>query len=105
MPPVPGVKEVGFFSSLFSAGEPVNVQLTSKYMDDLLAAKEELKKELVQFPGVFDVKDNFNIGKEEISIKLLPSAENYGVSTMMLKSSSPTSILWFGSSKHPKRKG
>ena len=86
MPPVPGVKEVGFFSSLFSAGEPVNVQLTSKYMDDLLAAKEELKKELVQFPGVFDVKDNFNIGKEEISIKLLPSAENYGVSTMMLGS-------------------
>ena len=86
MPPVPGVKEVGFFSSLFSAGEPVNVQLTSKYMDDLLAAKEELKKELVQFPGVFDVKDNFNIGKEEISIKLLPSAENYGVNTMMLGS-------------------
>ena len=86
MPPVPGVKEVGFFSSLFSAGEPVNVQLTSKYMDELLAAKEELKKELVQFPGVFDVKDNFNVGKEEISIKLLPSAENYGVSTMMLGS-------------------
>jgi len=86
MPPVPGVKEVGFFSSLFSAGDPVNVQLSSKYMDDLLNAKEELKRELVQFPGVFDVKDNFNIGKEEISIKLLPAAENYGINMMMLGS-------------------
>ena len=86
MPSVPGVKEVGFFSSLFSTGEPVNVQLSSKYMDDLLDAKEELKRELVQFPGVLDVKDNFNIGKEEISIKLLPSAENYGINMMMLGS-------------------
>ena len=86
MPSVPGVREVGFFSSLFSAGEPVNVQLTSKYMDDLLSAKEELKRELVQFPGVFDVKDNFNIGKEEISIKLLPAAENYGINMIMLGS-------------------
>ena len=86
MPLVPGVKEVSFFSSLFSTGEPVNVQLSSKYMDDLLEAKEELKRELVQFPGVFDVKDNFNIGKEEISIKLLPAAENYGVNMMMLGS-------------------
>lgn len=86
MPSVPGVKEVGFFSSLFSTGEPVNVQLSSKYMDDLLDAKEELKRELIQFPGVFDVKDNFNIGKEEISIKLLPAAENYGINMMMLGS-------------------
>ena len=86
MPSVPGVKEVGFFSSLFSAGEPVNIQLTSKYMDDLLSAKEELKRQLVQFPGVFDVKDNFNIGKEEISITLLPAAESYGINMIMLGS-------------------
>ena len=84
MPSVSGVKEVGFFSSLFSAGEPVNVQLSSKYMDDLLKAKDELKKELFQFPGVFDVKDNFNIGKEEISLKLLPAAANYGINMVML---------------------
>mgnify|MGYP000377162940 CR=1 FL=1 len=53
-------------------------------MDDLLEAKDELKRELVLFPGVFDVKDNFNIGKEEISLKLLPSAANYGINMMML---------------------
>ena len=86
MPTVPGVKDVSFFSSLFSAGDAVNVQLSSKYMDDLLAAKDELKTKLVQFPGVFDVKDNYNVGKEEISITLLPGAANYGITMMMVAS-------------------
>ena len=86
MPMVPGVKDVSFFSSLFSAGDAVNVQLSSKYMDDLLAAKDELKTKLVQFPGVFDVKDNYNVGKEEISITLLPGAANYGITMMMVAS-------------------
>jgi multidrug efflux pump subunit AcrB len=86
MPVIPGAKDVLFFSSLFSAGDPVNIQLSSKYMDDLLAAKDDLKTKLVQYPGVFDVKDNYNIGKEEISIELLPAATNYGVNMMMVAS-------------------
>ncbi len=84
MPSVPGVKDISFFSSLFSAGDPINIELSSKYMNDLLQAKEELKEELVKFPGVFDVKDNFSQGKEEISIKLLPSATNYGINMLMV---------------------
>jgi multidrug efflux pump subunit AcrB len=86
MPKVPGVKDLNFFSSLFSAGDPVNIQLSSKYMDDLLSAKEDLKLKLVKFPGVFDVKDNYNVGKEEINISLLPSAANYGVTMMLVAS-------------------
>lgn len=86
MPKIPGAKDLTFFSSLFSTGDPVNIQLSSKYMDDLLAAKDELKTKLVQFPGVYDVKDNFNIGKEEININLLPAAPNYGVTMMLIAS-------------------
>ena len=86
MPDVPGIKELSFKSNLFSAGDPINIQLTSKYMDDLISAKEELKTQLVRFPGVFDVNDTYNIGKEEISINLLPAAKNYGVSMMMVAS-------------------
>ena len=86
MQKVPGVKDLNFFSSLFSAGDPVNIQLSSKYMDDLLSAKEDLKSKLVKFPGVFDVKDNYNVGKEEINISLLPSAVNYGVTMMLVAS-------------------
>ena len=84
MPDLPGVKEVSFKSDLFSAGDPINIQLSSKYMDDLISAKDELKTQLVRFPGVFDVSDTYNVGKEEISINLLPAAKNYGVSMVMV---------------------
>jgi len=86
MPDLPGIKRLSFKSDLFSAGDPINIQLSSKYMDDLISAKDELKTQLVRFPGVFDVSDTYNIGKEEISINLLPAAKNYGVSMMMVAS-------------------
>ena len=69
MPKVPGVKDLDFFSSLFSAGDPVNIQLSSKYMDDLIMAKDELKSKLVKFPGVFDVKDKSNLEEKYNQIK------------------------------------
>ena len=84
MPEVPGAKELSFKSDLFSAGDPINIQLSSKYIDDLILAKDELKAQLVRFPGVFDVTDTYNIGKEEMSINLLPAAKHYGVSMMMV---------------------
>ena len=86
MPSLPGVKELSFKSDLFSAGDPINIQLSSKYMDDLISAKNEVKSELVKFPGVFDISDTYNVGKEEISINLLPAAKNYGVSMLMVAS-------------------
>ena len=81
---IPGVKQLSFFSSLFSAGDPVNIQLSSKYMDDLFAARDELKEKLIEYPGVFNVQDDFNMGKEELIISLIPSAENYGVTMQMV---------------------
>jgi multidrug efflux pump subunit AcrB len=81
---IPGVKQLSFFSSLFSAGDPVNIQLSSKYMDDLFAARDELKEKLIEYPGVFNVQDDFNMGKEELIISLLPAAENYGVTMQMV---------------------
>ncbi len=86
MPELPGVKELSFKSDLFSAGDPINIQLSSKYMDDLISAKDDLKSQLLQFPGVFDISDTYNVGKEEILIRLLPAAKNYGVSMMMVAS-------------------
>jgi len=86
MPSVPGAKEINFASSLFSAGDAINIQLSSKYMDDLLSAKDELKSKLMKFPGVIDIKDNYNLGKEEINIRLLPAAANYGINMMMVAS-------------------
>ena len=31
------------------------------------------------YPGVYNISDNYSIGKSEIQIKLLPAAANYGI--------------------------
>ena len=85
-PEIVGTEDVSFFSSLFSAGAPINIQLTSKYTDDLLSARDYLLEKLSQYPGVFNIGDNFSTGKEELKIKLLPSAASYGINMMMLGS-------------------
>ena len=84
MPKVIGVENISFFSSLFSAGDPINIQLSSNYLDDLISAKDKLKLELAQYPGVFDIADNFTKGKEELVISLLPVAKNYGINMIVL---------------------
>ena len=78
-PPLTGVKEVVFTSDLFSAGDPINVQLTSQNMDDLNMVSTLLKQKLARYPGVIDIKDSFSLGKEEIELTLRPEAKYYGI--------------------------
>ena len=103
MPEIPGAKELSFKSDLFSAGDPINIQLSSKYIDDLILAKDELKAQLVRFPGVFDVSDTYNIGKEELSIDLLPAAKLWSEYDDGCYSSK-ASFLWSRGANYTKRK-
>ena len=77
--PIPDAVELTFSSSIFSAGEPINVQLTGLNMDDLIEASERLKGEVVKYEGVFDVSDSFRAGKQEVKLSLKPAAEAFGV--------------------------
>jgi len=78
-PPVPGAEELVFASSLFSAGDPIALQLQSARVDDLIAASERLKRRLERYAGVQDVADSFREGKREIKLSLLPSAQPLGL--------------------------
>lgn len=77
--PIPDVVELAFTSSIFSAGEAINVQLTGLDMDRLEAASERLKTELAKYAGVFDITDTFRSGKEEVKLSVKPAAEAYGI--------------------------
>ena len=85
-PAIIGAKEVNFSSELFSAGEAVNVQLSSNNLNELRGASVFLKEKLASYTGVIDIKDSFSIGKEEIQLSLLPSAKNYGITMAFLAS-------------------
>ena len=84
--PIFGAKEMVFTTDLFSAGDAINLQLTSRSLSDLNSASTLLKERLSRYPGVIDIKDSFAVGKEEISIKPLQSAANYGISMIDIAS-------------------
>jgi multidrug efflux pump subunit AcrB len=79
MQPIPGAEELTFDSSVFEVGKPIHVQLASSNVVALEAAAENLKARLTEYPGVTDIADSFQNGKEEIKLALLPTAEPLGI--------------------------
>ena len=82
--PIPGVKQVTFDSDLFTTGAPIEIQLSSVNRKDLKAVTNSLKDKLQTYAGVFDIKDSFSAGKDEIKLNLLPEAQNYGITMASL---------------------
>ncbi len=77
--PVAEAVEVSFFSSIFSPGEAINLQLQSPNINHLTDAADRLKAELGQIPGVLDITDSFRAGKRELELDILPAAETLGL--------------------------
>ena len=82
--PIPGVKQVTFDSDLFTTGAPIEIQLSSVNREDLKVVTNSLKDKLQTYAGVFDIKDSFSAGKDEIKLNLLPEAQNYGITMASL---------------------
>ena len=78
-PPIAGVEELTFNASLFSAGDPINVQLQAADVDMLERAAEKLKAKVAEYDGVADIADSFQGGKQEIALTILPEAEALGL--------------------------
>ncbi|MBN1844832.1 MAG: efflux RND transporter permease subunit [Sedimentisphaerales bacterium] len=69
---IPGVSALTFTSTLFSAGDAVNVELAHEDFDTLLEAVERLKEALAGYEGVSDITDSFETGKKELKLSLRP---------------------------------
>ena len=82
--PIPGVKQITFDSDLFTTGAPIEIQLSSVNRDDLRDVTTILKDKLQTYAGVFDIKDSFSAGKDEIKLNLRPEAQNYGITMASL---------------------
>jgi len=78
--PVAEAVEVTYFSSIFAAGEAINLQLQSSNIDHLTEAADRLKLKLGEYPGVLDIADSFRAGKREVELDILPAAETLGLS-------------------------
>ncbi len=60
-------------------GNPIEIQLKGKDLEQLELAADELKSEIVQYPGTFDITDNFRPGKMEKRIQIKQGAESLGI--------------------------
>jgi multidrug efflux pump subunit AcrB len=76
---IPDAETINYRSEIHSAGNPIEVHLSSDDNDQLLVAAEDLKNELRRYPGVFDIGDSFLPGKKEMQLKLKPAARSLGL--------------------------
>ncbi len=79
-PPIPEAEDLVFSSDYVSMGNPIDIELRSDDVHQLVVAADRLKQELASYPGVFDVGDSFRAGKQEIKLAILPAAEALGIS-------------------------
>ena len=79
--PVPSVRSLTFQANLFSSGNPIEVELAGEREEDLAAAVEMTEDILREYKGVFDIKNTLQEGKEELKLKLKPSASTLGLTT------------------------
>jgi multidrug efflux pump subunit AcrB len=76
---LPDVEELIFSSSMFSTGDPIDIQLKGIDYVELQQAAVELKSIIATYPGTYDISDSYRSGKQEIKLKLKPQAEALGL--------------------------
>ncbi|MFO7577591.1 MAG: efflux RND transporter permease subunit [Pelovirga sp.] len=78
---IPGAKELIFRAEIGRGGNPVDVQLTGADFAQLTEVAESLKQRYREYPGLYDIQDSFDQGKQEIQLRLLPEAKLLGLTT------------------------
>ncbi|MCB1644369.1 MAG: efflux RND transporter permease subunit, partial [Pseudomonadales bacterium] len=76
---IPDAIELNFNSNSFSAGNPIQIQLKGRDVEQLRKAAAELREELARYPGVIDLADSFRAGKQEVKLNILPEAKPLGL--------------------------
>ncbi len=77
--PIADAVELKFNSSLFTAGNDIDIQLEGDNVDDLRIIAEGLRNKLAEYPGVVDITDSFRSGKQELKLDILPAGEALGL--------------------------
>ena len=76
-----------------SQGRDVEVKVKGPRFEQLRKLTDLLKAELNQIDGVYDIQDDFDIGKSELHISLKPEkAHQYGISTRQIAQTVRTAV-------------
>jgi len=76
---LPGIRDLTFQAEAANpAGNAINIQLTGRSFEELEEVGLRIKDKLNTYAGVFDVRDSYSKGKDEINLRILPSARSAG---------------------------
>jgi len=76
---IPGARNVSYRAEIGGGGSPVDVEIAGIDLDQMNAVSARIKQQLRLYPGVSDISDTFEGGKEEIQLDLKPSARQLGI--------------------------
>ncbi len=82
--PIPGVKQLSFRAELGHGGEPINVQLKGHDFEVLNTIAQKIKHKLSEYDGLFDIKNSYEGGKDEVQLRIRPEAEQLGLNISTL---------------------
>lgn len=75
---IPGAEQLNFRAEIGRRGDPIDIQLEGQDLGSMKLLAEDVKKQLRQFPDVFDITDSLASGKQEARIKLTSAGELMG---------------------------
>ena len=76
---IPDVNKLSFSSSLVNLGEPIQIEISARDETSLKLALKQVRRDLSQVAGVFDIRDDRDAGKQELKLSLKPRARNFGL--------------------------
>lgn len=77
---IPGASELVFLANAAGGiGDPVDIQLSSRDFEQLRAVAAELRAKLAEYQGLFDIRDTYPAGQEEVVLRIQPAAEVLGL--------------------------
>jgi len=77
---IPGTKELRFFAGANAGGgAAIEFQLTGKDYVALEAAAVDIQNKLSAYDGVYDIRNSFSRGSQEIQLSIRPEAEVLGL--------------------------
>ena len=75
-----GAKDIQFFAGANAGGgAALEFQLVGQNNAELDAASRELEEKLAEYDGVYDIRNSFSSGSQEIQLKIKPEAEILGL--------------------------
>jgi multidrug efflux pump subunit AcrB len=81
---IPGAEELTYAFARGGGGMPIDVQLNGPSFEALEDAADRIKEKLESYPGVFDIADSFEGGKDELLLTIKPEAEHLGLTVSNL---------------------